>query len=75
MMHGFKAKSREAVAVYQDRYTDAGVNTDEADAGLKKLTKRIVQTWPAATAWGKLDIGARERRRHLRPGIAISTDR
>lgn len=45
---------------YQDHYKDAGVDTDEADAGLKCLTARITKTWPEPTApFGavKLDVG------------------
>jgi phosphoribosylformylglycinamidine cyclo-ligase len=60
-----------------DRYRDAGVDTDEADAGLRKLTSRITDTWPKAGAFGAvklpigyfanvIDIGGQ--------GIAITTD-
>jgi phosphoribosylformylglycinamidine cyclo-ligase len=65
------------VATYQDRYTAAGVNTEEADAGLKKLTQRIVETWPAPGAPGavKIDIGYFANVIDIcGQGIAISTD-
>jgi phosphoribosylformylglycinamidine cyclo-ligase len=60
-----------------DRYTQAGVNTEEADAGLKKLASRIVETWPAPHAAGavKLDIGYFANVVDIGgQGIAISTD-
>lgn len=47
-------------SIHPDHYKDAGVDTDEAVAGLSRLTKRITKTWPAADApMGavKLDIG------------------
>ncbi len=77
MTSGLKTKSRETVATYQERYTDAGVNSDEADAGLKKLTRRIVETWPAPDSMGavKLDIGYFANVIDIcGQGIAISTD-
>ena len=42
-----------------DAYKAAGVDTGEADAGLKRLTSRIRSTWPAPGQPGgvKLDIG------------------
>jgi len=60
-----------------DRYRDAGVDTDEADAGLKKLATRIMTTWPAANAEGavKLDIGYFANVVDIGGlGIAITTD-
>ena len=47
------------MTVIQDHYRDAGVDTDEADAGLARLKHRIVRTWPPAGALGavQLDIG------------------
>ncbi len=43
----------------EDTYKAAGVDTDEADAGLKRLTARIMKTWPPRGALGEvqLDIG------------------
>jgi phosphoribosylformylglycinamidine cyclo-ligase len=66
-----KAESR------QDSYRDAGVDTDEAESGLKKLTARIARTWPAANAEGavQLDIGYFANVIAIGGlGIAISTD-
>src|ERR1043166_6128063 len=65
------------VAVTRDNYRDAGVDTDEADAGVSRLTRRIAATWPPAGALGavKLPIGyfanVVEVHGH---GIAITTD-
>jgi phosphoribosylformylglycinamidine cyclo-ligase len=66
-----------AMSVLQDRYRDAGVDTDEADAGLKKLMDRIVATWPPAGSKGgvKLDIGYFANVIDIGGiGIAITTD-
>jgi phosphoribosylformylglycinamidine cyclo-ligase len=65
------------VSSHQDHYRDAGVDTDEADVGLKRLTNRIRDTWPAAGAFGavKLDIGYFANVIDIGgQGIAISTD-
>jgi len=65
------------VAQTRDNYRDAGVDTDAADVGLTRLTRRIAATWPAPGALGavKLPIGyfanVVEVHGH---GIAISTD-
>lgn len=62
---------------YQDRYTQAGVDTDEVDAGIRSLARRIVETWPAPTDPGavKLDIGYFANVIDIGgQGIAISTD-
>ena len=42
-----------------DVYKASGVDTDEADAGLRRLTTRIMRTWPMAGQLGEvqLDIG------------------
>ena len=42
-----------------DTYKEAGVDTDEAERGLSRLTERIMKTWPAQESFGgvKLDIG------------------
>jgi phosphoribosylformylglycinamidine cyclo-ligase len=61
----------------QDRYREAGVDTDEADAGLQKLRHRIAQTWPPAGHDGvvQLDIGYFANVVEIGGlGIAISTD-
>jgi phosphoribosylformylglycinamidine cyclo-ligase len=40
-------------------YLEAGVDTDEAEVGLKRLTQRITRNWPSAHKFGgvQLDIG------------------
>jgi phosphoribosylformylglycinamidine cyclo-ligase len=65
------------MAKMQDRYTEAGVDTDEADAGIRSLARRIVETWPAPHDNGavKLDIGYFANVIDIcGHGIAISTD-
>lgn len=77
MAHSLKTKAKENVSVYRDSYKDAGVNTDEADTGLRKLTRRIVETWPPANALGavQLDIGYFANVIDIfGQGIAVSTD-
>ena len=61
----------------RDRYAEAGVDTDEADAGLQKLKDRILDTWPPAHGLGavKLDLGYFANVVDIGgQGIAISTD-
>src|SRR5262249_8248913 len=70
------ATTAMAASTY-DQYRDAGVDTDEADAGLKRLTGRITATWPPAGAPGavKLDIGYFANVIDVGGmGIAITTD-
>jgi len=65
------------LSIIDDHYRDAGVNTDEADAGLQKLTARIVDTWPPAGSPGavKLPIGYFANVVDIGgQGIAITTD-
>jgi phosphoribosylformylglycinamidine cyclo-ligase len=65
------------VTIAEDHYRDAGVDTDEADAGLARLKRRIVQTWPPAGVLGavQLDIGYFANVVDINgAGIAISTD-
>jgi len=65
------------VSVTRDNYRDAGVDTDAADDGLTRLTRRIAATWPAAGALGavKLPIGYFANVVDVYGhGIAISTD-
>lgn len=65
------------VAQTRDNYRDAGVDTDAADEGLSRLTRRIAATWPAAGALGavKLPIGYFANVVDVcGHGIAISTD-
>jgi phosphoribosylformylglycinamidine cyclo-ligase len=65
------------MTMLQDRYSDAGVSTDEAHAGLERLTRRITATWPPAGANGavQLDIGYFANVIDIGGvGIAITTD-
>lgn len=65
------------MSVTRDNYRDAGVDTDAADDGLTRLTRRIAATWPAAGALGavKLPIGYFANVVDVYGhGIAISTD-
>jgi phosphoribosylformylglycinamidine cyclo-ligase len=58
-----------------DQYQISGVNTDEADTGLRKLTSRIKNTWPTRTNQVKLDIGYFANVIDIGgKGIAITTD-
>ncbi len=61
-----------------DHYKDAGVNTDEAEAGLQRLTRRIQKTWPspdASIGAVKLEIGYFANVVDFGGiGVAISTD-
>src|SRR5262250_3629745 len=71
------ARGQQAVSVTRDNYRDAGVDTDEADEGLARLTRRIAATWPAAGAPGavQLPIGYFANVVDVNGhGIAISTD-
>ena len=64
-------------SVHHDSYRDAGVDTDEADADLAKLARRITETWPPPGAMGgvKLAIGYFANVIDIGGlGIAISTD-
>jgi phosphoribosylformylglycinamidine cyclo-ligase len=72
-----RAAQAAPVTVTRDNYRDAGVDTDEADAGLARLTRRIAATWPPAGSPGavKLPIGYFANVVEvLGHGIAISTD-
>jgi phosphoribosylformylglycinamidine cyclo-ligase len=65
------------MSAVHDRYRDAGVDSDEAHAGLKKLTARIADTWPPSGGFGsvKLDIGYFANVIDVAgQGIAITTD-
>jgi phosphoribosylformylglycinamidine cyclo-ligase len=79
LAHSRRRRVREliAVTVIQDHYRDAGVDTDEADAGLIRLKRRVVQTWPPAGALGavQLDLGYFANVVDINgQGVAISTD-
>jgi phosphoribosylformylglycinamidine cyclo-ligase len=65
------------VTATRDNYRDAGVDTDAADEGLARLTRRIAATWPPAGAPGavKLPIGYFANVVDVAGhGIAITTD-
>jgi len=71
------ARAEARVTASRDNYRDAGVDTDAADEGLGRLTRRIAATWPAAGAPGavKLPIGYFANVIDVAGhGIAISTD-
>jgi phosphoribosylformylglycinamidine cyclo-ligase len=77
MTQAIEATARADVSVVNDRYRDAGVDTDEAEAGLKQLTARITDTWPPSGGFGavKLDIGYFANVIDIGGhGIAITTD-
>jgi phosphoribosylformylglycinamidine cyclo-ligase len=60
-----------------DRYRDAGVNTDEADAGLQRLSARITRTWPQENSFGAVKLGIGYFANVIDvggQGIAITTD-
>lgn len=61
----------------KDVYKEAGVDTDQADAGLQRLIRRVQSTWPPHGAIGevKLDIGYFANVISLgHTGLAICTD-
>jgi phosphoribosylformylglycinamidine cyclo-ligase len=43
--------------VSTDIYKSSGVDTDEADVGLKRLTRRIMKTWPPVGEFGQVQLG------------------
>ena len=77
MAHSLKTHAGTNVTSIRDRYKRAGVDTDEADVGLKRLAKRIAATWPPRDKLGgvQLDIGYFANVINIGGlGIAISTD-
>src|SRR3984893_8673003 len=50
-----QAKAATVTAI-RDNYRDAGVDTDAADEGLSRLTRRIAATWPPAGAPGAVEL-------------------
>lgn len=61
----------------KDVYKESGVDTDQADAGLQRLIRRVQGTWPPMGANGEvlLDIGYFANVIKLgRIGLAICTD-
>src|SRR5215831_2241492 len=77
MAQNLKTRSKAPMPTLVDNYRDAGVDTDEADAGLRQLTKRIVSTWPPANEMGgvQLDIGFFANVVNIGGmGIALTTD-
>jgi phosphoribosylformylglycinamidine cyclo-ligase len=72
-----RANAMARATLRPDSYRDAGVDTDEADLGLRRLRARIAQTWPAAAEEGgvQLDLGYFANVLNIGGlGIAISTD-
>src|SRR5205823_12844210 len=77
MARTLETEAMRGAGLHHERYRDAGVDTDEADAGLRKLTDRISQTWPSPDADGavQLEIGYFANVINICGlGIAISTD-
>jgi phosphoribosylformylglycinamidine cyclo-ligase len=77
MIQSLRKNVGPQVSLVHDHYRDAGVDTDEADAGLQKLTSRITTTWPPTNTFGavQLDIGYFANVIDIcGQGIAISTD-
>jgi phosphoribosylformylglycinamidine cyclo-ligase len=78
MAHGLKEELRKNVTVFRDIYRESGVNTDEAEDGLEKLTKCLRDTWPASPdqeGGVQLDFGYFANVVKIGgQGIAISTD-
>src|SRR5262249_1663772 len=77
MTRGLTTKSKAPTSVVEDHYRDAGVDTDEADAGLKKLANRIKGTCPVEAAFGAVKLGIGYFANVIDvcgQGIAISTD-
>src|SRR6202035_5394726 len=68
-----QAKAATVTAI-RDNYRDAGVDTDAADEGLARLTRRIAATWPPAGAPGAVKLPIRYFANVAGHGIAISTD-
>jgi phosphoribosylformylglycinamidine cyclo-ligase len=78
MVPSENANSEPEMIAHSDHYKESGVDTDEADAGLHRLTARIVAGWPrpGAAFAVKLPVG------HFANvidfgngiGVAISTD-
>lgn len=72
-----RAQAEAHVSATRDNYRDAGVDTDAADDGVARLTRRIAGTWPRAGAPGavKLPIGYFANVVDVGgQGVAISTD-
>jgi phosphoribosylformylglycinamidine cyclo-ligase len=77
MAQNLKKQSIPTMPGLVDHYRDAGVDTDEAEAGLRLLTQRIMSTWPERSAPGgvQLDIGFFANVVNIGGlGIAITTD-
>jgi phosphoribosylformylglycinamidine cyclo-ligase len=77
MIQAAKAGTSGAVKAAHDVYRNAGVDTDEADAGLKKLAARIENTWPPNGSFGAVKLGIGYFANVIDmggQGIAITTD-
>ncbi len=57
MIRTATATASAQVPLADDRYRDAGVDTDEADAGLQRLSARITRTWPPENSFGAVKLG------------------
>lgn len=51
------AKAQATTSTLDSAYRDAGVDTSEADNGLKKLVRRVVKTWPPEHQFGSVQLG------------------
>lgn len=71
-----KSTGPSTLPLPNDKYKAAGVDTDEAESGLARLTKRIIATWPGAGLGEvKLPIGYFANVVDLGGiGVAICTD-
>jgi phosphoribosylformylglycinamidine cyclo-ligase len=77
MIQAAKATASANVRLVHDSYRDAGVDTDEADAGLKRLSSRITETWPRSDELGAVKLGIGYFANVIDMGghgIAITTD-
>src|SRR5438067_10464511 len=77
MLQAVKATTGTQVRAADDRYRDAGVDTDAADAGLQRLSARIAKTWPPDGGFGAVKLGIGYFANVIDiggQGIAITTD-
>jgi phosphoribosylformylglycinamidine cyclo-ligase len=77
MLQAVEATAGAQVRAADDRYRDAGVDTDAADAGLQRLSARIAKTWPPDGGFGAVKLGIGYFANVIDiggQGIAITTD-
>ena len=77
MIRTSTATASAQVQLVDDRYRDAGVDTDEAEAGLQRLSARICKTWPAEGSFGAVKLGIGYFANVIDmggQGVAITTD-